>query len=679
MRVLLLFCFLISLSLEGQEHFTPLGRDQLVADLSELIENKPDNALAVIEQWMLSYQHHKLVTHEDLCKVYKAQALIELDSTEKAIQLLNSLLNKSDPYTEALALKILASIDFKNGRFFSSTTKIRSAMELAKSNHEEELMAELQEDLALVFDKISKPDKAIHFYRRSLLLFTKLNKSSAMQKNALALGRIYLDLERLDSAMFFINQSLELAQLKKNIPAIYESKIELANFYYTNKNYTELNTIIQEIEQAKDTPKEDFFKVRLHVLKGNYAMAVSSEEKALEEFNKAEALSHQGFTPFIDYYIKSNLAEAYYRNGNVQKAYELIKYLNHNSTSYSSKENSKLAEAIESNSEVHIRDREIDYLKIQNQLKEERIRRELLFQAGLKRENQLKDYTLKQEHQLHEAAVREQALQSQQLQQERVMSQALVRENDLRKATLVDEQNFQTVLWFGIILLMGLSLLVFFLLRKQQEKNAIIIKQTNDLEFINKEVHHRVKNNLQVISSLLDLQSKYAQDNGYQNLLMESKHRVQSMAFIHQNLYASAGLNMVDMPNYVLNLVDHLVTAYQKEGEKVNIQVEVDPIQLHMDTVVSIGMIINELVTNALKYAFYNLGGGTIQVSLKEVDEKIHLGIKDDGVGIPEGIDIAGSSSFGYKMVRAFVQKLKGKLDLNRIQGTQIQIQFSKK
>ncbi|MBK6821836.1 MAG: hypothetical protein IPG87_02155 [Saprospiraceae bacterium] len=200
-----------------------------------------------------------------------------------------------------------------------------------------------------------------------------------MQKNALALGRIYLDLERLDSAMFFINQSLELAQLKKNIPAIYESKIELANFYYTNKNYTELNTIIQEIEQAKDTPKQDFFKVRLHVLKGNYAMAVSSEEKALEEFNKAEALSHQGFTPFIDYYIKSNLAEAYYRNGNVQKAYELIKYLNHNSTSYSSKENSKLAEAIESNSEVHIRDREIDYLKIQNQLKEERIRRELLF------------------------------------------------------------------------------------------------------------------------------------------------------------------------------------------------------------------------------------------------------------------------------------------------------------
>ncbi|MBK8404825.1 MAG: hypothetical protein IPL25_12275 [Saprospiraceae bacterium] len=88
------------------------------------------------------------------------------------------------------------------------------------------------------------------------------------------------------------------------------------------------------------------------------------------------------------------------------------------------------------------------------------------------------------------------------------------------------------------------------------------------MEFINKEVHHRVKNNLQVISSLLDLQSKYAQDNGYQNLLMESKHRVQSMAFIHQNLYASAGLNMVDMPNYVLNLVDHLVTAYQKEGKK---------------------------------------------------------------------------------------------------------------
>lgn len=679
LRVFLIIYCLFSLSLKAQEQFSPLDRDRLVMDLSELMDNKPANVLDVIENWRFNYHQSKFDTLANLCQVYKAQAMIELGNTEKAAQLLDSLVKKSDPYTEALALKLLAGIDFKNGRFFSSTTKIRSALELAKSNHEEELMAELQEDLAQVFDKISKPEKAIHFYRRSLSLFSKLNKISAMQKNTLALGRIYLSLERLDSALFFINQSIDLAQMKKNIPAIYEARLELANFYYICKDYANLQNILQDVEKAEDKPKEDFFKVRLHVLKGNYAMAVKSEEASLVEYEKAEALSHQGFTPFIDYYIKSNLAEAYYRKGNVHKAYELTKYLNHNSNSYSSKENKNLAQAIELNSEVNIRDREIDYLKLQNQLKEERIRRELLLRDGLRRENQLKDYTLKQEHQLHEAVTREQALQSQQLQQERALSQSLVRENDLRKATLVDERNFQTILWFGILLLAGLSLMVLFLLRKQKEKNAIILRQTKDLEFVNKEVHHRVKNNLQVISSLLDLQSNYAQDNGYQNLLMESKHRVQSMAFIHQNLYASSGLNMVDMPNYIQNLVDHLRTAYQKDGEEVKIHVDVDPIQLHMDTVVSIGMIINELVTNALKYAFYNVGGGNIQVSLKESHEKIHLGISDDGIGIPDGIDIASNSSFGYKMIRAFVQKLKGKMDLNRFQGTQVQIQFTRR
>jgi two-component sensor histidine kinase len=677
---LLIFSWcLLFFTTQAQNHLAPPDRFQLESMAIKLIADSPENANSILSKWIHSYQEQKESRLENLCNVYLAKAFIEMDNSEDAVVILNKLIPNSEPYTEAMALKTLATVDFKNGRFFASTVKIRSAMDLAKANREESLMASLQEDLALVFDKISKPDKAIQFYRRSLQLFTKLNNKSAMQKNALSLGRIYLSLEKLDSAYYFINQSLVLSTQENSTNAFYESKIELANLYYIKKEYASMKEIIQEIDTAAAKPKQDFFNVRLFVLKGNYAMALHSESEALEAFNKAESLSHQGFTPFIDYYIKSNLAEAYYRNGNLSKAYELVKYLNHNSNSYSSKENQKLAESIAKNSELTIRDKEIDYLKIQNQLNEERLKRELMLREGLRRENALKDFSLAQEQQLNAAAIREKTLQAQQLEKEKALSLSLIRENDLRKATLADERNFQAFLWTGIILLMALALLVFYLFRKQQEKNSIILKQTKDLEFVNKEVHHRVKNNLQVISSLLDLQSKYTQDVRFESLLNESKHRVQSMAFIHQNLYESAGMNMVDMPNYIQNLVDHLWTAYQRDGEQVEIEVDVKPMQLHMDLVVSIGMIINELVTNSLKYAFTDRTNGKIRVALSETSNLFQLEVSDNGIGIPESIDVAGANSFGYKMVRAFVQKLKGTMQIARDRGTTIQIQFTKR
>ncbi|MBK8955055.1 MAG: hypothetical protein IPM34_05800 [Saprospiraceae bacterium] len=663
----------------AQDTIQPTDREQLKTSAMRWIKSDPDRAISVFENWARRYHLFSQSGMEDLCHVFQAQAYIDIGRPEDASQLLNKLILQAEPFSKAMAYKTLANIDFRNGRFFSSTVKIRSAMELAKAQQEEELIAELQEDLALVFDKISKPDKAIQFYSRSLQLFTKLDKRPAMQKNALALGRIYLNLEKLDSAHYFIQQSLDLANQENLKTELFESKIELGNYYFLKNEFAKLENLVRDFETAEHRPVDHFLKVKFYVLKGKHAMAVNSEDQALQEFNKAEALSHQGFTPFIDYYIKSNLADAYYRKGNIAKAYELVKYLNHNSTSYSSKENQKLAESIVQSSEVNIRDREIDYLKIVNQLNEEKLKRELLMQENLRRENELKDLSLQQEQLLMNASQREKALQSEQLEKEKALNQSLLRENEWRQATIRDERQFQTFLWLGIVLLLILALVIFYLFRKQQEKNEIITKQSKDLEFVNKEVHHRVKNNLQVISSLLDLQSQYTQDKAYEGLLRESKHRVQSMAFIHQNLYESTGMNMVDMPNYIQNLIGHLVTAYQKDDEHVVVDVQVDPIHLHMDTVVSIGMIINELVTNSMKYAFVNRPDGRVKVSLQSVGEMFRLVVEDNGVGLPEPVHLASSTSFGYKMIRAFVQKLKGNISINREQGTHVSIEFKKR
>lgn len=643
------------------------------------IATDPEKGSQLFNKWSRNYHIHAQPGLEDLCLVFIAQAYLSLDRVEEASQILNNLLKKTDPYSEAMALKTLATLDFRNGRFFVATVKIRSAMELAKTNREEELIAELQEDIAQVFDKVSKPDKAIQFYSRSLQLFTKLDKRTAMQKNALALGRIYLGLEKLDSASIFIQQSLELARQENLKSELFESKIELGNYYFLNKEYTKLESLLYELKMDEPRPEIDFLNVRRYVLQGKYAMAVQSEAEALSEFNKAESFSRQGFTPFIDYYIKSNLADAYYRNGNLNKAYELLKYLNHNNSSYSSKENQKLAELITKDSELNIRDREIDYLKIENQLNEEKLKRELLMRESLRKENEFKDYTLQQEQLLKNASLREKALQTEQLEKEKALNQSLSRENDLRQATITDERNFQTILWFGILILTGLALLIYYLFKKQKEKNDIIVKQTKDLEFVNKEVHHRVKNNLQVISSLLDLQSQSNPDSTTSNLLRESKHRVQSMAFIHQNLYEGEGMNLVDMPSYVENLVEHLKTTFHNDYQNIEIKTSIAPIRLHMDTVVSIGMLINELVTNSLKYAFGGRTRGTIIVSLEDQQSNLTLAVCDNGTGISDEIDASVVKSFGFKMIRAFTQKLKAKMTIENDQGTQVKIRIPKK
>lgn len=662
----------------GQDTLLPVDRIQLKMKAEQWITSDPVSAAHQLDKWAQAFHKREQTVMEDLSFVYLAKAYIEDGRIEDASLQLNKLITRADPYAKAMAYKSLAGIDFRNGRFFSSTVKIRSAMELAKNNKEVELMAELQEDLALVFDKISKPDKAIQFYTRSLQLFKKLDKRPAMQKIALALGRIYLGLEKLDSAYFFIQQSLELAENEHLKSEHFESKIELGNYYFLKNEFTKLDQLIKECETTEHRPNNDFAKVRLYVLKGKFAMAVDSDSNALREFNRAEAISHQGFTPFIDYYIKSNLADAYYRKGNVSKAYELVKYLNHNSNSYSSKENQKLAELVSKDSEIGIRDREIDYLKIANQLNEEKLKRELLHREILKKESELKDLAFHQEQLLMNASLREKDLQSKQLENEKSLNQSLSRENALRQATIRDERNFQTVLWAGIILLLIFGMVIYYLFRKQREKNAIILNQTKDLEFVNKEVHHRVKNNLQVISSLLDLQSQFTKDKNYESLLRESKHRVQSMAFIHQNLYESAGMNLVDMPNYIQHLLGHLVTAYQKEDEQITLDVQVDPIQLHMDTVVSIGMILNELVTNSMKYAFAETRTGVISVRLQADGSVLRLVVEDNGRGLSEPFNVQTSQSFGYKMIRAFVQKLKGSITIGKDQGTRVSIEFKK-
>ena len=185
-------------------------------------------------------------------------------------------------------------------------------------------------------------------------------------------------------------------------------------------------------------------------------------------------------------------------------------------------------------------------------------------------------------------------------------------------------------------------------------------------EVLLKEIHHRVKNNLQVISSLLALQAGSTDDEKTRALLTESRDRVRSMALIHEKLYPSGDEQGISFAGYVKDLAAHLRHSYAGNSESVELGIDVEEMTLSMDVSVPCGLIINELLSNSLKYAFPGGRKGTISVSLHRVEgSMVTLTISDDGMGFPSEIDIRNPSTLGLRIVKILVEQLRGSLTMN--------------
>ena len=213
---------------------------------------------------------------------------------------------------------------------------------------------------------------------------------------------------------------------------------------------------------------------------------------------------------------------------------------------------------------------------------------------------------------------------------------------------------------------------------EQKEAEKKIKASLEEKEVLLREIHHRVKNNMQVITSLLRLQFDKIKDQQYADMFQESQERIKSMALIHEKLYQSRDLTRIDFSEYIKSLINSLFRSYGIDTDRIVTKLNVEDVSLGLDHAIPCGLIINELVSNSIKYAFPQDREGKIEVALRSINEdELELTVSDNGTGIPEDLDIRNTDSLGLELVAILAEdQLEGKIYLDRTGGTTFRILF---
>ena len=215
--------------------------------------------------------------------------------------------------------------------------------------------------------------------------------------------------------------------------------------------------------------------------------------------------------------------------------------------------------------------------------------------------------------------------------------------------------------------------------QRVEQRTAELASSLEDKIVLLREVHHRVKNNLQIIISLLNLQSRYIEDEKTRQVFHESQNRIMAMALVHEKLYLSTDMAVIDLDNYIRFLGDSLFQFYGMQGKGIVLTTGICDINIGINTAIPIGLIVNELVSNSLKHAFPRGRNGEISIAVKRENNSLSILFADNGVGIPQDLDWRNGKSLGLRLVISLVEQLSGTIELDRTAGTAFTIVVKEK
>jgi two-component sensor histidine kinase len=463
-------------------------------------------------------------------------------------------------------------------------------------------------NIASAYRLREKPKETEIYYLKALQLFKQAKQEDWIANVAFNLGIVQIDLKELDSAEIHIKTAYQYFSKTNNETFIVRCLNELGNIRLLQKGYTEaLNFFSQAYALLKETDD--------HIMLGAVSSGMGETYLAMKQYDAAEKYLLNSYTLFrkmeqLDYtkQVLASLTQLYEAKGDFRLAFQY----------------------------------QHEFIRIKDSLF-----------------NQEKDQRMLETIKKYELDIKEAQLKAQ---------DAVIRQKKIEQILYVT----------GLLLLTGLVIVLLFYYRQKQasnrvlaEKNEIIGKALQEKEVLLKEIHHRVKNNLQVISSLLNLQSKNIIDESALAAIRDGRDRVKSMALIHQNLYRDDDLTTVDVRDYIDKLTQSLFYSYNINKDRVHLTTHIDELQLDVDVVVPLGLILNELISNALKYAFEQVEyGGMLRVSLTREFDQLVLQVQDNGKGLPESMNMDKPASMGYQLIKSLSQKLKATISIESNKGT---------
>jgi len=467
--------------------------------------------------------------------------------------------------------------------------------------------------LASIYKKAGLNDKAVEKYEAAYSIFESIGNKSGMSRSLMNHANLKTKLGQLDAAKTMYQRSIQLDESENNEYAMGYSYENMGNWYLQSEQYDSA----------------------LYFLDRSYSLR-KKHDNVLE-------LAH----------IERSIGQAHLKMGNLAQSLPYLQRSYKEAKKQGAQEN--LKEVTRDLSEWY--QRKGDY------------RQALFFKDVFiaAKDSLLNEDIAKQVSEI------ETQYETEKKEQEIVL---LNTKNELAATQLASSQKQNIGLGIGLGLLGLLSLFLFSAWRKIGNQNHIIKKALGEKEILLKEIHHRVKNNLQIISSLLRIQSRSITDTKAKEAIKEGRSRVRSMALIHEDLYKEDNYSGIQMQNYLGNLVKDIFKVYNVGSEKIKLEVDIDPLQLDVDSVIPLGLIINELITNALKHAFNEPASpsgrseiGKIKLSLKEDGNHLSLSVSDNGKGYTPS---SSDSSFGLTMIETFKEKLEAELEIIGDLGTTV-------
>lgn len=536
-----------------------------------------------------------------------------------------------------------------------------------KKNGNKELEAKTLSYIGVIEDIQGNSVKAIHHLLQAIKIQEKYKYSKDLSFSYNNLGIAHFYQFNYETALVYYKKSLEIDKKRKDLKGEAGTLINIGLIYTyidsipkAEKNYKEALNVYTKLKDSIGLASTLNNLAKIEMANKNTLQAIEYYHSSLA-YLESSTLIEAKFTPYY------GLANAYITLNVPHKAVNFAERAVELAKTANARE--RLQYGYEILAEAHKKsgNDNLAYVNLKNYAD---LRDSLINED---RTNQIADMQTKYESEKKDRRIIEVELKNQQEKGKRIQQE---------KETLEKQKALNYVLISLFSLLIILAIIIYAYRIKQRnnklltERNEAVEENLSQKETMIGEIHHRVKNNLQLITSILDLQARSLDNDEAKKAINDSQNRVRTMAIIHQKLYQQDDIYGISMNEYITSISKAIIDSSTEKNKLINFVFDISLIQLHIDTSIPIGLIITEIITNSVKYAFPTTQTGEIFISLKEESNQLELIVRDNGVGMENANESSNSTSFGLKMIKSLTRQLKADWSITTNNGTEFKFKI---